>query len=85
MALFELHAIAQPPQLAGSLVVFAHNALLPPLPHSVGTAAAQLCPQAGGVPLQLAWPFTGAGQRAHVVPHELVEVEVSGTQVPLQL
>ncbi len=76
--------MAQPPQLAGSLVVFAHDALLP-LPHSVGAAAAQLCPQAGGVPLQLAWPFNGAGQRPHVVPHELVEVEVSGTQVPVQL
>jgi hypothetical protein len=68
-----------------SLVVFTHVAFAPLL-HSVGVAAdPQTCPQAGGAPLQVAVPRAGIGQSEQVVPHELVEVDVSGTQVPLQL
>jgi hypothetical protein len=56
-----------------------------PVPQSVGNAPPQVWPHAGGVPAHVAVPLTGVGQRAHVFPHELVEVDVSGTQVPLQL
>jgi len=82
--LFVLHAWPHPPQLPGSLVVFTQVALAPAL-HSVGVAAfPQACPQAGGVPPQLDMPRTGTGQTEHDVPHELVEIDVSGTHVPAQ-
>jgi hypothetical protein len=80
-----LHPWPHPPQLAGSLVVFTQVAFAPGL-QIVGVAAfAQACPQAGGVPPQLEVPRTGAGQSEHDVPHELVEIDVSGTHVPVQL
>lgn len=82
--MFVLHAWPHPPQLAGSFVVFTQVAFAPWL-QSVGVAAfAQACPHAGGVPPQLALPRTGAGQSEHVVPQELVEIDVSGTHVPPQ-
>jgi hypothetical protein len=85
VTLFVLQAWPHPPQLAGSLVVFTQLALAPAL-HRVGVAAfAQACPHAGGVPPQLEVPRTGAGQTEQLVPQELVEIDVSGTHVPVQL
>ena len=83
-ALTALHAAPQAPQLPVSLAVLTHDALLP-VPHSVGVAAGQVCPQAGGVPAHVAEPFAGDGHSPQVAPQELVEVDESGTQVPPQL
>ena len=44
----------------------------------------QAPPQTGGAPEQVAVPWVGTVHGAHVVPHELVEVESSLTQVPVQ-
>jgi hypothetical protein len=80
-----LHAALHAPQLPTSFVVFTQVAFAPLL-QRVGVAAdPQVWPQAGGAPLQVAVPLTGIGQSEHVVPHELVDVDVSGTQVPAQL
>jgi hypothetical protein len=89
---FALHALPHAPQFPGSFVVFTHFALAPGL-HSVGPfgvgplgVAAQAWPHPGGAPLQLALPPPpGVGHMPHVVPQELVDSELSGTQVPLQL
>jgi hypothetical protein len=83
-ALFVLHAAPHAPQLLESVVTFTHDAAAA-LPQSVGRVLGQVSPQAGGVPAHVGWPPAGAGQTLQVVPHELVDVEASGTQVPLQL
>jgi hypothetical protein len=80
-----LQAALQAPQLPLSFAVFTHVAFAPLL-HRVGVVAVgQVWPHASGVPLQVAVPLAGIGQSEHVVPHELVDVDVSGTQVPAQL
>jgi hypothetical protein len=87
VAWFVLQTSPHVPQFPGSFVVFTHFALAPGL-QSVGVAgvAAQDWPHAGGVPLQLAVPPpVGVGHMPHVVPQELVDIELSGTHVPLQL
>jgi hypothetical protein len=84
VAWFVLHAAPQDPQLDVSFVVFAHRAPSPE-PQSFGRSPGQDWPQTGGVPLHVAEPLLGAGHKAQVVPHELVDVELSGVQVPLQL
>lgn len=85
-ALCVLQAWPQPPQLAGSFVVLTHSALAAPALHRVGLAVVpQTSWQASGAPAQVAMPPSGVEHSEHVVPHELVDIEVSGTQVPLQL
>ena len=81
--LLVLQACPQLPQLSGSLVVLTH-APLPP-GHSVGAVVGHVCPQLGGVPVQVAPPFAGAAQVEHVSPHDESDVEVSTTHVLLQL
>jgi hypothetical protein len=78
-----LHTWPQPPQLFGSFVVFTH-APLPP-GQLVGAVTGHVCPQVGGVPVQVAPPFDGALQGPHVNPHDERDVELSTTHVPLQL
>jgi hypothetical protein len=78
-----LHAAPQAPQLAASFVVFT-QALLP-LQNVGSSGLLHDSMQEGGVPLQTAVPLAGAEHAAHVVPHDPVDVELSGTQVPLQL
>ena len=82
-ALTVLHAAPQEPQLFVSLAVLTQEALFPE-PQRVGVAAGQVCPHAGGVPPQDAEPLAGAGHSPQVAPQELVDVDESGTQVPLQ-
>lgn len=84
VAFMVLHAVSQRPQWAGSFAVFTHTALLPVPQRVVFGAVVHDWPQTGGVPLQVGMPPAGVGQIAHDVPQELVELEVSGTQVPLQ-
>jgi hypothetical protein len=71
-ALLVLHVLSQPPQCAGSTVVFTQAALAP-VPQRVGNCAlSQETPQ--DVPLHVAAPPAGAAQAVHEVPHELVDV-----------
>jgi len=80
-AWFVLHCLPQEPQLPVSLVRFVHP-VLPPLPQRSGWSPGQLWKQAGGLPLHDAPPPLGAEHTAQLVPHELVDVELSGTHVP---
>jgi hypothetical protein len=77
---WEVPAVLQAPQLALSVVVSTHA-----LPQSIGNELLpQEPPQPGGAPLQVAVPLVGGTQAAHVVPHDVREVELSRTHVPLQ-
>jgi hypothetical protein len=78
----DAHANAgpQPPQLLLFFIV-----LMQAFPQSVGNwALPQEPPHSGGAPLHVAVPLVGAAQAMHVTPHELIEVDVSLTHVPLQ-
>jgi hypothetical protein len=73
------NAMPQPPQLLLSVIVFTHA-----LPQSVGNELLLQELVQPGAPLQVTVPLVGATQGAHVVPHDVREVELSLTHIPLQ-
>ncbi len=74
------NAAPHPPQLFLSVVV-----LTQALPQSVGYATlSHSSPQTGAAPVHVAVPFVGAAHGAQLVPHDVIEVDLSLTHVPEQ-